>query len=310
MDGINTLLRPKSARRKFGVLFNFFEEVSMMKKKIVVLLMAAVLAAAAQADVHIVYDVSDTTDELGDWTAYLNATFTAASLGTIYSGEYHDGAPAAGAGDLVVFTRGVDPGGYINDVAEVTAWNNLEAGILHLSFAHLTGARLGYYGSATKVTGYVTGAETAVLNPADPLFAGVDVTSGYADLIDDGADKWNLLETADMGGYATAATGTGTIKNVSGTHTGSAIIRFPDGSSWASTVGTDPSGTHGGDRIFYSVPNDDGAGNPGIVGLTADGLTVLDNAIMELSDLQVIPEPVTLILLGLGSVACLRRRRR
>ncbi len=282
----------------------------MKRKTIVVLLMAAVLTVAAQADVYIVYDVSDAYNEVADWTSYLNANFTAASLGTIYSGEYHDGAPAAGVGDLVIFTRGVDPAGYINSVAEVTAWNNLEAGILHLSFSQLQGADLGYYGSATKVTGYVTGAETAVLNPADSLFAGVDVTSGYADLIKDDATLWNLLETADMGGYATAATGEGVHKDSGLDETGSGIIRFAEGSSWASTVGTDPSGTHGGDRIFYSVPNKDINENPGIVGLTADGLTVLDNALMELSDLQAIPEPATLILLGLGSVVSLRRRRR
>ncbi len=282
----------------------------MKRKAIVVLLMAAVLATAAQAGVHIVYDVSDGTGELDDWTNYLNATFTAESLGTIHSGEYAGGAPAVGAGDLVVFTRGVNPGVYDDSVAEVTAWNNLEAGILHLSFAHIAGAKLGYYGSATKVTSYVTGAETAVLNPADPLFAGVDVTSGYADLIKDDATLWNLLETADMGGYATAATGEGVHKGSGLDETGSSIIRFAEGSSWASTVGSDVSGTHGGDRIFYSVPNKDVNLNPGIVGLTADGLIVLDNALMEISDLQAIPEPATLILLGLGSVACMRRRRR
>jgi hypothetical protein len=61
MDGINTLFRPKSVRcqcgvGKFGVLLNFFEEVSMMKKKIVVLLLMLMFVAGSSSAAIVITD--------------------------------------------------------------------------------------------------------------------------------------------------------------------------------------------------------------------------------------------------------------
>jgi len=60
-DGINTLFRPKNARRqcgvgKFGVLLNFLRRLDMMKKKFVVLLLMLVFMAGSSSAVTVITD--------------------------------------------------------------------------------------------------------------------------------------------------------------------------------------------------------------------------------------------------------------
>ncbi|MHC5157211.1 MAG: hypothetical protein ACYSOZ_03795, partial [Planctomycetota bacterium] len=165
-----------------------FSICCILKKKLVMLLMAAALVTAAQADVYIVSESSKAggPEEAAAMSAFLSANFAPAELGTITIDNYVSGAPAAGAGDLVIFCRTLNNGGYDDSAAEVESWNNLAAGILMVSPYQADIDNLGWSTTGAQPSGvWGAGDETAVSDPGDPLFDGVTVTGGYADLITD-----------------------------------------------------------------------------------------------------------------------------
>jgi hypothetical protein len=173
--------------------------------------------------------------------AFLNANFAPAELGTINIGNYVSGAPSAGVGDLVIFCRTLNNGGYDDSAAEVDGWNNLAAGILMVSPFQADIDNLGWSTTGAQAdTTSPAGAETAVSSPGDPLFAGVTVTSGYADLITDGIVY-----------KANAASAFSAFDVMGSTDAGQIVLaRIVAGSTYNCTNPA-TSGTHGGDRIVF-----------------------------------------------------------
>ncbi len=110
------------------------------------------------------------------------------------------------------------------------------------------------------------GAETLVANASDSLFAGVPVTGGYADLINDTIS----YSANDASAFVSVVGSTDDGKLV--------LARIAEGSAWNETTHSS-SGTHGGNRIVFQY-----AIEPSLISndLTADGLIVLENAITEL----------------------------
>ncbi|MHC4906620.1 MAG: putative Ig domain-containing protein, partial [Planctomycetota bacterium] len=239
--------------------------------------MAAALVTAAQADVYIVSESSKAggPEEAAAMEAFLNANFAPAELGTINIGNYVSGAPSAGAGDLVIFCRTLNNGSYDDSAAEVDGWNNLAAGILMISPYQADIDNLGWSTTGSQPSGnWGVGDETAVSNPGDPLFAGVTVTSGYADLI------------TDTSTYLANAASAFSAFDVMGSTDGGQIVlaRIVAGSTYNCTNPA-TSGTHGGDRIVFQYAVEPAAAGGGLNDdLTSDGQLVLENAISELLD--------------------------
>ncbi|MHC4883296.1 MAG: glycosyl hydrolase family 28-related protein, partial [Planctomycetota bacterium] len=265
---------------------NFWRYATMyaMMKKLTMLLMVAVLVTAAQADVYIVSESTKAggPEEAAAMEAFLNANFTPAELGTVTIGNYVSSTPAAVAGDLVIFCRTLNNGGYDDSAAEVESWNNLAAGILMVSPYQADIDNLGWSTTGDQPEGvWGTGAETAVSSPGDPLFAGVTVTGGYADLITDTSTY-----------LANAASAFSAFDVMGSTDAGQIVLaRIAVGSAWNCTNPV-TSGTHGGDRIVFQYAVEPAASGGGLNDdLTADGQIVLKNAINELLGGQVTGSP-------------------
>ncbi|MHC4988592.1 MAG: putative Ig domain-containing protein, partial [Planctomycetota bacterium] len=226
-------------------------------------------------DVYIVIE-SGNADELDAMTGFLNDKF-AGRLGTITSGSYETGAPPATANDLVIIMRALNNGAYDDSAAEVTGWNSLAAPILMISAFQADDDNLGWITSTNQLElTSPAGAETLVTS--DPLFDGVTVTGGYADLIVDG--------TAYKANPASGFVSTDVVDVVASTDAGAIVLaRIAEGSAWAST--NPASGTHGGDRIVFHFHKNPASSNGLYDDLTADGQIVLENAIDEL-----LPTPV------------------
>lgn len=232
------------------------------------------------------------------WQTYLEANFTAASLGTINTGTYSgSGGSGAGAGDLIIFLRETDSGAY-DEGTEVTVWNNSEANMLMLNSFSTRSSRFGWFNNDTTTGITPTGSETTVTAPADPLFNGVSVVGGMADIYT------SPLASGDGGLQSQQGLVSGTAL---ATSSGGDVIlaRIAAGSAWSSTVGGQ-SGTHGADRIYFAAPEDQDAG--ALDSFTSDGQTLLNNSLIELG-LVAIPEPSAALLGGLGLLVLLRRRR-
>jgi hypothetical protein len=247
--------------------------------------LSAPVTVTNKADVFIVSSTAKGGDpEAAAMVTWLSANFEG-QLGTVTVDEYESGAPAAaGAGDLVIFMRTLDNGDY-DDAGEPASWNNLEAGILMLSPFQTDDDNLGWVTttSQNELTS-AAGAETAVADTNDTLFAGVTITGGYADLITDGT-TYKAAQTAGFDSSEVVGTAT---DNTAGDSI--VLARIAAGSAWSAPGAAGaPSGTHGGDRIVFNFLQ-----NPGLVAddLTADGQLVLENAIAELlPDLLILLQP-------------------
>ncbi|MHC5157608.1 MAG: hypothetical protein ACYSOZ_05845, partial [Planctomycetota bacterium] len=247
-----------------------------MKKKLMMLLMAAVLVTAVQADVYIVAR-SDNPGPAAtaDMQAFLTANFSAQDLGTVYADNYENGAPSATANDLVIFLRETKSNYYIDNAGELTSWNDLAAPILMMSPYASENDKFGWSTDPDTVTAASTGDETEVLLPADDLFVGVTVTSGYANLM--------VNDFGSLPASAFSYTGTTVLGDSSNNLV---LARIAAGTDWSSTSLGGLSGTHNSNRIvFFQSSAATGIDED----LTADGKVVLRNAISEL--LNATPAP-------------------
>lgn len=245
------------------------------------------MVTTAQANVFLVVDESKSpqgTNELNAMTNFLNTNFSAEQLGTITSGNYETAAPAAGAGDLVIILRTLTNGQYDQNATEVESWNNLAAGILSVSPFLPEGDKLGWSTATSQVdVAAFTGAETLVSNPADPLFAGVTVTGGYADLISDTTAYKSMVAS----GYGLSGM---TVLGSEDTTSATVLARIAAGTAWTQTEGKG-SGTHGGNRIVFHYQTDPATANGLYDDLTADGQQVLANAILLLLGIHQAHDP-------------------
>jgi hypothetical protein len=137
--------------------------------------------------------------------------------------------------------------------------------------------KLGWSTSGAQPEIEAGGFETAVSNPGDPLFAGVTLTNGYADLVSSNTTaKAQPASAYEVSGMQVLGETTNDATAV--------IARILEGAAWSSSVGAD--GIQGGHRIvfWYSNPVVDETYDGLYTDLTADGQVVLGNAIAELLD--------------------------
>ena len=271
-----------------------------MKKLWMSMIVATMAVAVAHANVFIVSNPDKEGGAVANMKTFLEYNFTAAELGTITTSAYESGAPAAGAGDLVIIMRSLTNSAYDDSDAEIESWGNLAAGILCISPYLPDNDRLGW--SGTGAQGYETsptGAET--LMTADSLFTGVTDVGGYADLIVDATYYRAHAASAYTAGQQVGTTDGGKI----------VLARIAAGEEYNSSKDSTTPDFHGGDRIVFHYSTE-----PAIIAnnLTMDGMQVLRNSIAELSgDLEyanVIPEPATVGMLGMGALITLLIRRR
>ncbi|MBK1792866.1 PEP-CTERM sorting domain-containing protein [Persicirhabdus sediminis] len=224
------------------------------------------------------------------WESYLEATFTAESLGEIVYGTYLGGPPTAGAGDVVIMMGSVNSGKY-DDGTETDDWNNLAAGLLNTSAYLVRNTRWDWMNTEVMSTDELAaGAETFVKNSSSPLLAGVTVTNGMANLFNDGVATGQIANS-DVGA-------------------GDMVLNHEDANgfamltSWSSgdAVPARTDESFGGDRIYFGM-------GAGVDSLTSDGELVLTNALEQLG-LVVIPEPssISMFALTIGVFVCRRRR--
>ncbi len=250
------------------------------------MVIVAALVTAAQADVYIVGKVG-AEGARDAMETFLTSNFSAGTLGTINKDHYEGSLPPATADDLVIVLRETRSGQYDDGGVggEVTQWNSLPAPILNMSAYTSELQRWGWTTNGGQMNTATPGAETEVLSPADPLFAGITITGGYADLLIEGID----CDSQNASGLLNAgATMLAEGLQQGGSNRTAVLARIPAGASWSSTVSGGQSGTHAADRILYIAVSNDSV-NGINTALTADGQIVLANCLQELFDAKFTP---------------------
>lgn len=244
--------------------------------------MAMVLGlSGAQADTFIAHRSAAESALFQD---YLEATFTAASLGTISNGRYRDAPPAAVAGDLVIIFRHSSSGDYDDNDVEKDAWNGLEANMLNMNVYTTRPAVWGWFDGATTGPGNTDqpglGDDSTALLPTDSLFNGVGLSGTLADVYTD----FTASPTNPHSGLATTdatAGGEWLLQGSPGAPRDGQplLVRFAKDSAINSPSAGATVTTHQSDRIYFNMPD---SASGGFDELTADGLQILGNSLVEL----------------------------
>ena len=223
------------------------------------------------------------------------------------------GTPDTGlldAADLVIISRSVGSGEYQDD-PETAAWNGITAPTMVLSGYLLRNSRLGYTTGATiPDTAGTIG--LAVNDPTHPIFSGIalnpdnTMVNAYADIV-----TFNTTVMRGISVNTDAVAGGGQILATVATAGDPAVGGMIIGEWQAGAVmSTSPADTLGGHRLAFLTGSREGLNfnshGAGIYDLTPDGAQLFLNAVNYMA----IPEPSTLILLAVGGVAVVLRRRR
>ena len=144
-------------------------------------LLTAVTAAADVQPMDVVIMSRGSSDAL---EGYLPDNFSNTRSITVgeFANAHNDDAQAnvLRNADLILISRNVKSSALKSSSAEGDFWNSLSTPIVLMSGGVATKGGWGWVD--TRLTGLATGVEeTTVLNPDDPLFAGVNVSSGAAD---------------------------------------------------------------------------------------------------------------------------------
>lgn len=196
------------------------------------------------------------------------------------------------AAELVIVGRCTNSGNY-DDGSEPTQWNAVTAPMILMNSYLARSNRWRWINSTTLIDG-----GSPVLEAVDaghPVFNGVTLNAGTVVALDNtvGTGNVNFIGSIDVGNGS--------------------LIAKAEGNDWSWIAEWDTGVEYysgglvaGGPRMLFSagVREDDALDLPcGAYNLTADGETMFLNAVTY------IPEPATIALLGLGTLALRRRRK-
>jgi hypothetical protein len=209
--------------------------------------------------------------------------------------------------DLVIISRSVPSGDY-DSAAKTAAWNGITAPTMILGGYVLRNNRLGYT-TGTTIPDTVGPVTMTVTNPSHPIFSGIALDANnsfpYATTVTFGATPQVgiSVNTNPLAGNGTALAAVGTPGDPA---LGGVLI-----GEWqpGSVMANNAQDVLGGHRmVFLTGSRESGitSEGAGIYNLTPEGSQLFLNAV----EYMAIPEPSTMLLLGLGGALALFLRRR
>jgi len=269
-----------------------------MKSVKVLSFMALVFAFAVTCQAATIAWVSDGQDRDSDGIADDNGwvdLLTNAGYSVIrYDQTYRNsnGGPDAAvlnAADLVIMSRDTDSGQYNNQ-----AWNtDINTGLILMS-AYLTrNSRLNWMDTGTTIG-------DAGLPTVD-IDGGMFVMKNIPLYVEAGSNQVSFNDGATGVGNGTAIVTVSDTTDVVDTAGAVVIAEWSAGVEFYNGAGVAPAG----DRLFFAGGTRENSEiGPGVYNLNCFGEAIFLNSVENM-----IPEPATMLLLGLGSLALVRRRR-
>lgn len=191
--------------------------------------------------------------------------------------------------DLIIISRSTDSENYINgDEAEM--WNSVTAPIISSNTQLATSSDWGWIDSTTLIND-IGSPQLSIYDGIPPIFSDVQI-----DVLDEtiGSGNTTFINTADVGNGTLIATVEG--------YDAVWITEWQSGTEFYN--GADQYA--GGRRMLFIAGTQEGSGTPqGAYNLTSEGERVFLNAVTYM-----IPEPATVVLLGLGGLILLQHRKK
>ncbi len=268
----------------------------MLKKFIpIVLVLALSLTLPVNATYNIIW-VSEDTDRDGDgimddqgWVDLLTSQGYNVDVQRNYWQTLDDDKiNTLNSADLIIVSRASNSGNY-SDGDEPTLWNSITTPMI-LSSTHLARSnRWGWIDSTTLIDDM--GAPLMdIVDGSHPIFANLLI-----DVLDEsvGSGNTTFLDTADVGN--------GTLIATAADFDAAWIAEWEQGVEFYNGAGQ----YAGGQRMFFVAGTQEGDGTPqGAYNLTPQGEMIFLSTVAYM-----IPEPATIILLGLGGLILLQRRK-
>jgi hypothetical protein len=262
-------------------------------------LIALVLAFAITCQAANIAWVSDgqdrDSDGIADDNGWVDLLTNAGYNVTRYDMTFQNGnggpnAAILNAADLVIVSRDTNSGQYNNQ-----AWNtDINTGLILMS-AYLT--------RNTRLKWMDTGDVIADAGlPTVDIDGGMFVMKNIPFYIEAGSNNVSLNDgTTGVGNGFLIAVATDSPLTVAGAQGAVVIAEWSAGVEFYDGAGVAPAG----DRLFFAGGTRENAEiGPGVYNLNAFGEAIFLNSVENM-----IPEPATMLLLGLGSLALVRRRR-
>lgn len=208
---------------------------------------------------------------------------------TFQNGNGGPDAAVLNAMDLVIISRDTNSGAYNNQ-----AWNtDIEPGLILMS-AYLT--------RNTRLKWMDTGSVTADGGlPALDIDGGMYVMKNIPIYAQAGSNNVSFNDGATGVGNGTLIATASDTAEVDGVAGAVVIAEWSAGVEFYEGAGVAPAG----DRLFFAGgTRENGDIGPGVYNLNPFGEAIFLNSVENM-----IPEPATMLLLGLGSLALVRRRR-
>lgn len=246
-------------------------------------ILSALLIAQVDA-AHIMLVTQDGSDD--SWVTALTAALPGSTFDTGLFQDFSATATtdAIAAADLIVFSRDTNSADYSNQAGEAAFWNGLAKPIVLSNYLILRSSRQGWTNGSSTAAGVSAGDETSLTVAGASYFG---TTSG----------PQNFLQGINPNVTDSSMNfGDGTILATNNTH--------PSIVSWSAGDMNGSGGTFGGDRLYLATANTDLTPSVSYV-FSPDGEDAIKVAVTNL-----IPEPSSAVLLGLGAFALSLRRRR